>query len=121
MNNHVPTFAGVPVGPFPELPAQDDSTPDSRAEREQHQTLGGFARSGPVFGECSGVCVVDENRGSVESLTNEIRMNLHIDCIRGRNPHHMIEAMFKAMGRAMDQATQYDPRIAGVLSTKGLL
>lgn len=55
------------------------------------------------------------------SLTNEIRMNLHIDCLRGRNPHHMIEAMFKAMGRAMDQATQYDPRVAGVLSTKGLL
>jgi imidazoleglycerol-phosphate dehydratase len=55
------------------------------------------------------------------SLTNEIRMNLHIDCIRGRNPHHMIEAMFKAMGRAMDQATQHDPRVAGVLSTKGLL
>jgi imidazoleglycerol-phosphate dehydratase len=48
-------------------------------------------------------------------------MNLHVDLIRGRNPHHIIEATFKAFARAMDQATQIDPRVRGVLSTKGSL
>jgi imidazoleglycerol-phosphate dehydratase len=48
-------------------------------------------------------------------------MNLHIDMVRGRNPHHVIEACFKAFARAMDSATQVDPRVSGVLSTKGTL
>ena len=48
-------------------------------------------------------------------------MNLHIDVIRGENPHHIIEACFKAFARAMDVATQLDSRIKGVLSTKGAL
>lgn len=55
------------------------------------------------------------------AFINEVRMNLHIDCIRGRNPHHMIEAMFKGLGRALDVATQFDSRVTGVLSTKGTL
>lgn len=55
------------------------------------------------------------------AFINEVRMNLHVDCIRGRNPHHMIEAMFKGLGRALDVATQFDPRVTGVLSTKGTL
>ena len=48
-------------------------------------------------------------------------MNLHIDVIRGENPHHIIEACFKAFARAMDMATGFDERISGVLSTKGSL
>jgi imidazoleglycerol-phosphate dehydratase len=55
------------------------------------------------------------------AFVNELKLNLHVDCIRGRNPHHMIEAMFKGLGRALDQATQLDPRISGVMSTKGVL
>lgn len=55
------------------------------------------------------------------AFVNELKLNLHVDCIRGRNPHHMIEATFKALGRAMDQATALDPRVSGVLSTKGVL
>lgn len=55
------------------------------------------------------------------AFVNELRLNLHVDCIRGRNAHHMIEAAFKGLGRALDQATQLDPRITGVLSTKGVL
>jgi len=55
------------------------------------------------------------------AFVNELKLNLHVDCIRGRNPHHMIEATFKALGRAMDQATALDPRVRGVLSTKGVL
>lgn len=48
-------------------------------------------------------------------------MNLHIKMIHGENNHHMIEAIFKAFGRALDEATLKDPRIQGVLSTKGSL
>lgn len=55
------------------------------------------------------------------SFVNETKMNLHVDCLRGRNPHHMIEAMFKAMARALDAAIQVDPRVEGVPSTKGAL
>lgn len=48
-------------------------------------------------------------------------MNLHIKMMHGSNAHHMIEAMFKAFGKALDSATGYDTRIDGVLSTKGAL
>lgn len=48
-------------------------------------------------------------------------MNLHIDMLKDGNNHHMIEAIFKAFARALDQATVIDPRIKDVLSTKGTL
>lgn len=48
-------------------------------------------------------------------------MNLHIKMLSGVNTHHMIEAMFKAFGKALDMATSYDERVTGVLSTKGAL
>jgi imidazoleglycerol-phosphate dehydratase len=56
-----------------------------------------------------------------QAFANQLGMNLHIDVIRGENPHHIIESCFKAFARAMDMATQLDPRIQGVLSTKGSL
>jgi imidazoleglycerol-phosphate dehydratase len=55
------------------------------------------------------------------AFANQLGINLHIDVIRGENPHHIIEACFKAFARAMDQATSLDDRIQGVLSTKGSL
>lgn len=48
-------------------------------------------------------------------------MNLHLKVLSGGNNHHMIEAMFKAFARALDDATTTDPRIQDVLSTKGSL
>ena len=48
-------------------------------------------------------------------------MNLHIKMLSGINNHHMIEAMFKAFARALDEATSKDSRIQDVLSTKGSL
>lgn len=48
-------------------------------------------------------------------------MNLHIKMLDGTNAHHMIEAMFKAFGKALDEATSCDGRVRGVLSTKGAL
>ncbi len=48
-------------------------------------------------------------------------MNLHIKAIYGSNNHHIIEAVFKAFGRALDEATRLDERIDGVMSTKGII
>jgi imidazoleglycerol-phosphate dehydratase len=48
-------------------------------------------------------------------------VNLHINLIYGDNSHHIVEACFKAFARAMDDATQLDKRIEGVMSTKGKL
>lgn len=55
------------------------------------------------------------------ALTNQLGMNLHVNMLQGRNAHHVIEASFKALARALDGATQVDPRVTGVLSTKGAL
>jgi len=55
------------------------------------------------------------------ALTNQAAMNLHVRMLSGRNPHHIVEATFKSLARALDVATQRDPRLAGVLSTKGTL
>lgn len=48
-------------------------------------------------------------------------MNLHMKLLDGVNAHHMIEAMFKAFAKALDQAVSFDPRVTDVLSTKGSL
>jgi imidazoleglycerol-phosphate dehydratase len=56
-----------------------------------------------------------------QAFANQLGMNLHINLMRGENPHHIIEACFKALARAMERATRIDPRIQGVLSTKGSL
>ncbi|SDH20882.1 imidazoleglycerol-phosphate dehydratase [Alteribacillus persepolensis] len=51
----------------------------------------------------------------------EARMNLHVIVHYGQNTHHIIEAIFKAMARALDEAAQHDERVKGVPSTKGML
>ncbi len=48
-------------------------------------------------------------------------MNLHLKHMNGDNNHHIIEAAFKAFAKALDEATGFDPRIQGVLSTKGTI
>jgi imidazoleglycerol-phosphate dehydratase len=48
-------------------------------------------------------------------------LTVHLDLIRGDNPHHIVEAAFKAFARAFDGATTFDPRVTGVPSTKGSL
>jgi len=55
------------------------------------------------------------------ALSNQAGMNLHVRMLAGRNPHHIVEATFKGFARALDAATQRDPRVGGVLSTKGTL
>ncbi|MDQ3667885.1 MAG: imidazoleglycerol-phosphate dehydratase HisB [Acidobacteriota bacterium] len=55
------------------------------------------------------------------SFAESLRCNLHIDVLRGRNTHHILEATFKGTARALRQAVERDARIEGVLSTKGVL
>ncbi|MGH7849655.1 MAG: imidazoleglycerol-phosphate dehydratase HisB [Thermodesulfobacteriota bacterium] len=56
-----------------------------------------------------------------KSFSNTLLCNLHIELKYGENLHHMIEAIFKAVGRALDNATKIDPRSGGIPSTKGKL
>ncbi|HET6893631.1 MAG TPA: imidazoleglycerol-phosphate dehydratase HisB [Pyrinomonadaceae bacterium] len=55
------------------------------------------------------------------SFAEQLRCNLHIDLLRGRNTHHILEASFKSVARALREAVERDSRIEGVLSTKGSL
>ena len=60
-------------------------------------------------------------RHFLETVAIHGRLNLHAAVLYGRNDHHQAEALFKALGRALDAATQLDPRRQGVPSTKGML
>ena len=55
------------------------------------------------------------------AISYKAKMNLHIKVLSGTNNHHIIEGMFKAFARALDDATGTDQRISGILSTKGSL
>lgn len=55
------------------------------------------------------------------AFCNHSGANIHVNLAYGDNLHHMIEGIFKAFARALDEATSIDPRIEGVLSTKGKL
>lgn len=56
-----------------------------------------------------------------QGFTNAALINLHAKVWYGRNRHHMVESLFKALAKAVDQATQLDPRIQDIPSTKGSL
>ena len=56
-----------------------------------------------------------------ESIVAEARITLHVDVLKGRNAHHVVEAQFKAFARALRTAVELDPRVVGVPSTKGTL
>jgi imidazoleglycerol-phosphate dehydratase len=61
-------------------------------------------------------------RHFLESFAKEAKMNLHVIVMYGQDIHHRVEAIFKALGRALDEATQIDKRIEGDLpSTKGII
>ena len=55
------------------------------------------------------------------SFAETAKFNLHIDCLRGRNTHHILEGTFKASARALRQAVDLNSRVSGVPSTKGSL
>jgi imidazoleglycerol-phosphate dehydratase len=75
-----------------------------------------------LSGERVGEFAADLAREFFQGLANHLRGNVHVQVEYGGNVHHMIEAIFKALGRALGQATRRDPRLAGAVpSTKGSL
>ncbi|MEA2482881.1 MAG: imidazoleglycerol-phosphate dehydratase [Thermoleophilaceae bacterium] len=57
----------------------------------------------------------------MRAVANNAKLTLHVTVERGRDPHHMVEASFKAFARALRQAVSIDPDVSGIPSTKGLL
>jgi imidazoleglycerol-phosphate dehydratase len=55
------------------------------------------------------------------AFCNHAGANIHVNLAYGDNLHHIVEAVFKALARALDEATQIEPRVQGVLSSKGAL
>jgi imidazoleglycerol-phosphate dehydratase len=61
------------------------------------------------------------NRHVFETLAFHAQLALHVRVLYGRDPHHVTEAQFKAVARALRAAVELDPRVAGIPSTKGTL
>jgi imidazoleglycerol-phosphate dehydratase len=61
------------------------------------------------------------NRHVFETIAMNARIALHVRVLYGRDPHHITEAEYKAVARALRQAVEFDPRVTGVPSTKGAL
>ena len=61
------------------------------------------------------------NRHVFEIIAMNARIALHVRMLYGRDPHHITEAQYKAVARALRQAVELDPRVTGVPSTKGTL
>ncbi len=87
--------------------------------------LGGrgyYVQREPFLPQPFGQLDTDLVRHFLETLAHEARMNLHLVTLYGSNSHHQVEAVFKALGRALDAATQLDPRRGQQLpTTKGYI
>jgi imidazoleglycerol-phosphate dehydratase len=81
-------------------------------EGQEFVTIGGD--SGPSFGGSL-------TRHVFETLAFHAHLGLHVRVLAGRDPHHIVEAQFKAFARALRDAVAFDPRETGVPSTKGML
>ena len=57
----------------------------------------------------------------LQAFSNKLGLNLHVRMLAAEETHHLFEAIFKGLAKALDQATGFDPRVKGVLSTKGVL
>lgn len=64
---------------------------------------------------------IHDARELIKAFAIQSGINLHVDVLKGDDPHHILESIFKAFGRALEQATRVDTRIPGVPSTKGLI
>lgn len=80
-----------------------------------------FAFDADLKAERLGTMETEVVREFFLGLAGGAGMNLHIRQLAGENTHHIVEAMFKAVAKAMDMASRVDNRINGVLSTKGVL
>jgi len=57
----------------------------------------------------------------LQAFSNKLGLNLHVKMLAAEEAHHLFEAIFKGLARALDQATGLDPRVKGIPSTKGVL
>jgi imidazoleglycerol-phosphate dehydratase len=64
---------------------------------------------------------IDDGKDFLDTFAKNANINLHIEIYKGEDVHHVLEAIFKALGMALDEATQIDPRRKGVPSTKGII
>jgi imidazoleglycerol-phosphate dehydratase len=80
-----------------------------------------FVEDLDLSGRWIGTFDAELTREFFQAVANNAAMNLHLHQVRGGNAHHIVEAAFKAFGRALDAATRLDPRVKGVPSTKGVL
>lgn len=80
-----------------------------------------FSFEGEFTAERVGYMDTEMVREFFYAISYSTGMNLHMKILSGTNNHHMIEALFKAFGRALDEATLTDPRITDIMSTKGSL
>ncbi len=86
--------------------------------------LGGrpyFSFEGEFTAERIGYMETEMVREFFYAISYSAGMNLHMKILSGTNNHHMVEALFKAFGRALDEATGKDPRTTDIMSTKGSL
>ncbi len=75
----------------------------------------------PIWGSKSTHYSWGDAEHFLESFVRAAKMTVHIDVLSGSDFHHTLEAVFKALGRALDDATRIDPRVRGVPSSKGRL
>jgi imidazoleglycerol-phosphate dehydratase len=65
--------------------------------------------------------LLDDGKDFLDTFAKNANINLHVEIYKGEDVHHVLEAIFKALGMALDEATQIDPRRKGVPSTKGII
>lgn len=80
-----------------------------------------FSFEGEFTAERVGYMETEMVREFFYAISYSAGMNLHMKILSGTNNHHMIEGLFKAFGRALDEAATKDPRIRDIMSTKGSL
>lgn len=64
---------------------------------------------------------IEDGKDFLDTFAKNAAINMHVDIYAGQDPHHVLEAIFKALGIALDEATQIDVRRKGVPSTKGTI
>lgn len=64
---------------------------------------------------------IEDAKDLLDSFAKNLNINLHIEMLQGSDTHHVLESVFKSLGKALDEATQIDPRRKEIPSTKGVL
>ncbi|MBA8795165.1 imidazoleglycerol-phosphate dehydratase [Friedmanniella endophytica] len=86
---------------------------------QEHVLIGGGV--GPGFPQGGAPYTGSLTRHVMETLAFHAHLCLHLTVLAGRDPHHVVEAQFKALARALRFAVEPDPRVSGIPSTKGAL